>query len=142
MDEVEDFLAHYGVKGMRWGERKTRPSSSGSSRRPSKETVKNAAVELGFGSLGPAAVIAGLGAPVSIAIGLSAAVLSKPPVRQAIARSTKSSAALIKEVGDTKLAAMKMARDKKRTTKKVVWGTLDAAAEAAWLDSLDRRLNS
>lgn len=29
-EDVDDFLAHYGVKGMRWGVRKARDSSSGS----------------------------------------------------------------------------------------------------------------
>lgn len=31
MDEVDEFLAHYGVKGMKWGVRKSSGDSSGSS---------------------------------------------------------------------------------------------------------------
>lgn len=31
MDEVDEFLAHYGVKGMKWGVRKRSGDSSGSS---------------------------------------------------------------------------------------------------------------
>lgn len=139
MEEVDVFLAHYGVKGMHWGQSKT--SSSTSTRRPSKQTIKNIGAELGFGSLGPAAAIAGLGPAVAIPIGLSAAVLSKPPVRAAIARSTKSSAALMKEISDTKLSTMKAARNKRRAAKDVTWTILDATAEALWLADLDRRVN-
>ena len=135
--KVGAFLAHYGVKGVKWGERKARVVSKA----PSKQTVKNVGTELAFGSLGPAAVLAGLGPPVSIAIGLSAAVLAKPAVRQSIARGSKSSAALMKEIGDTKMSTMKLARDKKKAAKKTAVVALDASAEALWLKSLDDRIN-
>lgn len=39
-EEVEDFLAHYGVKGMRWGVRKDR--TPGVSRRTDREAKKDA----------------------------------------------------------------------------------------------------
>lgn len=39
MDEVEEFLSHYGVKGMKWGVRKDR---SGVSRRTNREARKDA----------------------------------------------------------------------------------------------------
>ena len=39
-DNVDDFLAHYGVKGMRWGQRKA--SLSGVSPRTSREARKDA----------------------------------------------------------------------------------------------------
>jgi hypothetical protein len=139
MDEVEDFLAHYGVKGMKWGERKVRPAGA-PSRRPSKETVKNVGTELAFGSLGPAAVLAGLGPPISIAIGLSAAVLSKPAVRNAIAETSKAQAALVKELGETKISAMKQARaskaDIKRNATRVA-NVADKAIDASILAALN-----
>jgi hypothetical protein len=39
MDEVDDFLAHYGVKGMRWGRRQ---SVEGVSRRTNRMAAKDA----------------------------------------------------------------------------------------------------
>lgn len=41
MAEVEEFLSHYGVKGMRWGVRKDRPG--GVSRRVDRDARKDAA---------------------------------------------------------------------------------------------------
>lgn len=116
MDEVEDFLAHVGVKGMKWGVRKD--GSSGSYRGPSPELLKKIGTEIGFGSLGPAAILAGLGPPVSIAIGVSVAVLRQPPVRRAMAETTKASTALMREIGDTKITAMREAREVKAATKR------------------------
>lgn len=40
MDEVDDFLAHYGVKGMKWGVRSSRPE--GVSRRTNNVARKDA----------------------------------------------------------------------------------------------------
>lgn len=111
MDEVDDFLAHYGVKGMKWGQHKSLPLVD-PARRPSKETVKGLSTELALGSVGPAAAIAGLGIPYTVLIGVSAAVLSKPQVRGAIAKSAKSTADLVHELGQTKMSEMK-ARNKK-----------------------------
>lgn len=37
MAEVDDFLAHYGVKGMKWGKRKAQDSSSTGERRLSRK---------------------------------------------------------------------------------------------------------
>lgn len=139
MDEVEDFLAHYGVKGMKWGERNTRPA--GAPRRgPSNETLKSVGKELAYGSLGPAAVLAGLGPPVSIAIGLSVGVLRQPPVKNAIARTSKAQAALIKEFGETKISAMKQARaskaDIQRNASRVA-NVADKAVDASILAALN-----
>lgn len=39
-DNVDDFLAHYGVKGMRWGQRKA--SISGVSARTNREARRDA----------------------------------------------------------------------------------------------------
>lgn len=125
MDEVEDFLAHYGVKGMKWGVRNSRPS--GAPRRgPSNDTLKKIGAEIGFGSIGPAAVLAGLGPPVSIAIGVSVAVLRQPPVKKAIAETSKAQAALIKELSQTKVSAMREAREAKAATTRVVNNVEDA----------------
>lgn len=41
---LDDVLAHYGIKGMRWGVRRTHPSSSGSSpKKPAGKISEDAA---------------------------------------------------------------------------------------------------
>ena len=47
----------------------------------------------------------------------------------------------MKEIGDTKMSTMKLARDKKKAAKKTAIVALDASAEALWLKSLDDRIN-
>lgn len=43
-ETLDDVLAHYGVKGMRWGVRRAHPSSSGSSpKKPSSPVSEDAA---------------------------------------------------------------------------------------------------
>lgn len=44
-DFTEDFLEHYGVKGMRWGVRKERDSSSGNPK-PTNRQIKTARANL------------------------------------------------------------------------------------------------
>ena len=68
----EDYMAHYGVKGMRWGVRKSRKSNGtrrttskrSATKRDTKRAVKNA-----FSTLGPIAVSA-------LMIGANLAVIS------------------------------------------------------------------
>lgn len=36
-DEVDDFLAHHGIKGMKWGKRKGSSSDADSSEKPAKK---------------------------------------------------------------------------------------------------------
>lgn len=57
-DSAEDFLAHYGIKGMRWGVRKASSDSSGSSSSSKKsmtpgmkQAVKNVAVGAGVAAV-------------------------------------------------------------------------------------------
>lgn len=40
MDDIDDFLAHYGVKGMRWGQRSKRPATT--PRRTDRTAAKDA----------------------------------------------------------------------------------------------------
>ena len=121
MDEVDDFLAHYGVKGMKWGERKTATSAR-------MQTYKKIGTEVGFGAIGPAILLAGLGPPVSIAIGMSVTVLRQPAVKKAIAETSKVQAQFLKEVGQTKMSAVRAARSEKEKLKS---RTKKVAAEAA-----------
>ena len=108
---VDDYLEHYGVKGMKWGVKNSGRPSGAPRKGPSNDTLKKIGAEIGFGSLGPAAVLAGLGPPVSIAIGLSVTVLRQPAVKNAIAETSKAQAALLKEFKDTKVSAMREARE-------------------------------
>lgn len=135
----EGFIAHVGVKGMKWGVRKDDRPSGTPRRGPSNDTLKALGKELAYGSLGPAAVLAGLGPPVSIAIGVSVGVLRQPAVKDAIARTSKAQTDLIKELSQTKMSAMREAREARdeiqksaaRTrTKVAVAGTAAAAAGA------------
>lgn len=116
MDEdVENFLAHHGVKGMKWGQRKDRTTTT-----PRDYTaLKKLGAEVGYGSIGPAAMLAGLGPPISVAIGVSVHVLRQPAVRKAIANTSKASASLVKELGSTKLSAMSEANELKRKVKQM-----------------------
>lgn len=42
--EVDTFLEHYGVRGMKWGVRRTHPESTGSTPKKIKELSEDAAV--------------------------------------------------------------------------------------------------
>jgi hypothetical protein len=50
MDEVDDFLAHYGVKGMRWGRRKSGVDTSSSEPKPKMSREKKIAIAVGVGA--------------------------------------------------------------------------------------------
>jgi hypothetical protein len=110
-DDLNNFLEHYGVKGMQWGVRKSDSTSSGARRGPTKAQMKYVAKELGFGSIGPAALLMGAGPPISIALGVSVGVLRSPPVANAIKQSSKATADLMKEIGQTKLSVMREGRE-------------------------------
>ena len=60
--EVDDFLAHYGVKGMRWGVRKADDSDSGSSTRKGLTEGQKKALKVGAGvaAITGAAVVTGI----------------------------------------------------------------------------------
>lgn len=118
-EDLDNFLEHYGVKGMQWGVRKAEGSSASSPTRrpvpkPSAASVKYVSKELAFGSIGPAAMLMGAGPPISIALGISVGVLRSPPVSNAIKQTSKASADLMKEIGETKLSAMREARETKQ----------------------------
>lgn len=67
-DEVDDFLAHYGVLGMKWGKRKNRETMPAGRRKRTPEEKRALAKKLAYGS---AALVAVAGA------GLAAYYLGK-----------------------------------------------------------------
>lgn len=112
VDEVDDFLAHFGVKGMKWGQRKSDGSSSGISRAQMKSAGLTAAkVAVRYG--GPAAlgVAAGaaatLGAPISLptlgVLGISAKILSDPAIQPALSAGAAFTKSVAKDVGNIPL---------------------------------------
>lgn len=115
-EELDDFLAHYGVKGMKWGVRKSGGSSS--TRRPVNSHAKYVGKELAFGSIAPAAMIMGLGPPLSIALGISVGVLRSPPVASAIKQTSKASAELMKDIGSTKMSVIRESKEHQTTLKR------------------------
>lgn len=60
--EVDDFLAHYGVKGMRWGQRKASDDSSPSSPRQGLSEGQKKALKVGAGvaAIAGAAIVTGM----------------------------------------------------------------------------------
>lgn len=110
---LDTFLEHQGVKGMKWGVRKADSANLNRLQvsQGTKDKLKYVGKELSFGSIGPAAMLMGAGPPISIALGISVGVLRTPPVQNAIKQTSKASADLMKEIGSTKLSAMREARE-------------------------------
>lgn len=136
--ELDNFLEHYGVKGMKWGVTKSGSSSSSSpARRPLSPNAKYVAKELGFGSIAPAAMIMGLGPPLSIALGISVGVLRSPPVANAIKQSSKASAELMRDIGSTKMSVIRESKESQKKLKVAAagLGASSAAAAAAALQN-------
>lgn len=115
MDEVENFLAHYGVKGMKWGVRRPGGSSSGGRARPKSgpvsenraaamvvgKEVAKAAVKYGL----PAGAIAlGAGIPLAATLGVSVKVLDDPSVKEALAPVAKATKEVAKSIGSIKMS--------------------------------------
>lgn len=130
--DLDNFLEHYGVKGMKWGVSKGGSSSSSSpTRRPVSPTTKHFAKELGFGSIAPAAMIMGLGPPLSIALGISVGVLRSPPVANAIKQSSKASAELMRDIGSTKMSVIRESKESQKKLKVAAAGLSASAAATA-----------
>ena len=125
--ELDNFLEHYGVKGMKWGVRKADSSSSRPSSSSDSSLAKHLAKEVALGSITPAAMLMGAGPPVSLALGLSITVLRSEPVAEVIKSSSKASANLMKEIGETKLSAMRAAK----TTRKELRSAQKASKKQA-----------
>lgn len=77
MTEVDDFLAHYGVKGMKWGKRKAPASTD--SKKPVRKKMSPETKELIGGLLTTAALVT-----VNIAVRKGAMWAIKNPDKMAV----------------------------------------------------------
>lgn len=123
--DVDEFLsgfgvslAHFGVKGMKWGVRKARTSSGGGSPKAKKSTstssgvdmtsmkavgkeVAKAAVKYGLPS---AAIAVGAGVPLAATLGVSVKVLDDPAVKEALAPVGSAVKSMTKAIGHIPMA--------------------------------------
>ena len=129
MTDVDDFLAHFGVKGMKWGVTTkstsgNKPSSKASTktprapRQPMNPTTKKVLKELSWAATTPSLLIMGLGPPITAAVGLTLTVARAvydhkiAPARQAAAEAFKE------ELGDIKMSTIKLPSAKRPTASK------------------------
>lgn len=133
-DIVEDFLAHHGVKGMKWGVKRELTTAGGQAKVAlSNKKVKAAltatrvamtspqvrqeaaqagktAFTIGRYGIAPLAAATGIGIPAVAGLGISVKILSDPAVQAAVASAGKYAAGVAKQVGPTALSAVKQVK--------------------------------
>jgi hypothetical protein len=129
-DDVEDFLAHHGVKGQKWGvkrELSTAVASTGTAlskakavalkptskltKKQKQEAVTAAKAAFVVSKVGVVPLVAatGVGIPVIGGLGLSMKLVSDPTVRSAVVSAGKYTDAVVKDYGGVAISTIKTA---------------------------------
>jgi hypothetical protein len=129
-------LAHFGVKGMKWGVR--RASSTGSTQSKPKADSRAAAMVIGkevtraavkYG-LPAGAVALGVGVPLAATLGVSIKVLDDPNVKEALAPVGNAVKAMSSSMGSIKMSDLPKVPDPTASVRKWYKDQAEMAAEA------------